>query len=170
MLRFSNILCWQNMCEMIQWSIKVLCAKTGFAQSLATQSSTPIFAFSLNTFHPISFKCGLSNGKRKTAQPLILFKEGEHFNAPECHLELYHPWLPQSQGQPERVWEGGVGEYGWGEQEFKGEAKCSALLMAEKVIFYQSISNDDKTPEGASMLYYCLIHTNLGTTIERGWE
>lgn len=55
-----------------------------------------------------------------------------------------------------------------GEQEFKGEAKCSALLMAEKVIFYQSISNDDKTPEGASMLYYCLISTNLETPVERG--
>lgn len=57
-----------------------------------------------------------------------------------------------------------------GEREFKGEAKCSALLMAEKVIFYQSISNDDKTPEGASMLYYCLISTNLGTPVERGWK
>lgn len=113
----------------------------------------------LITFQPISFKCGLSGGKRKTAQP---------FNCIQRARALQCAWIPSwtlpstAATEPGATW--------GGEQEFKGEAKCTALLMAEKVIFYQSISNDDKTPEGASMLYYCLIQTNLGTHIERGWK
>lgn len=68
----------------------------------------------------------------------------------ECHVEFYHPWLPKTQGQQG--------------QEFKGWAKCNALLLVEKVIFYQSISNDDKSWR-ASLLYYCLIQTNLATQV-----
>lgn len=166
MLHFSNILCRQNTCKMIHRSSKVFCAKTGLAQSLAMQSSTPIFALLLITFHPISFKSGLSSGKRNTAQP---------FNFIQRASALQCAWMPSwtlpsmAATEPGATWGGGGGRSGW-EQEFKGEAKCSALLMAEKVIFYQSISNDDKTPGGASMLYYCLIRTNLGTPIERGWK
>lgn len=48
-------------------------------------------------------------------------------------------------------------------QQFKGEAKCSALLMAEKVIFYQSISNDDKTPGGIDALLLSHSHQSKNT-------
>lgn len=50
-------------------------------------------------------------GEERQSNLLILFKAWEHFNAPECHLELYHPWPPQSQGRPE----GGAGVQRWGE-------------------------------------------------------
>lgn len=154
MLHFSNILCWQNMCKMSQWSSQFLGAKQASLKVLLQYSH-----FLLITFHPISFEAGLLGGKRKTAQP---------FNFIQRRRALQCAWMPSwtlpsmAATEPGATW--------GGEQEFKGEAKCNALLMAEKVIFYQSISNDDKTPEGASMLYYCLIHTNLGTPIERGWK
>lgn len=61
---------------------------------------------------------------------VVFFEGWEHFlNVPKCHVELYRPQLPRSQGQ--------LG------QEFKGQSKCDALFLVEKVIFCQSISNDD---------------------------
>lgn len=49
-------------------------------------------------------------------------------------------------------------------QEFKGQTKCDALLLVEKVIFCQSIPKDDGAWR-ASMLYYCLIQYSYGTWV-----
>lgn len=65
-------------------------------------------------------------------------------------VEFYRPRLPRSQGQPG--------------QEFKGQMKCDALLLVEKVIFCQSIANDDGAYR-ALRLYYCLIHFSCGTWV-----
>lgn len=45
--------------------------------------------------------------------------------------------------------------------------KVQRFITGGKVIFYQSISNDHKA-RGASMLYYCLIQSNLRTQVKGG--
>lgn len=88
---------------------------------------------------------------------MIVLKPREHLNVPECHVELYRPWLPRSQGQPG--------------QEFKGQTKCGASLPAEKVIFRQSISNDDGVPEGinALLLSGSMQQKNMVKEESRSW-
>lgn len=45
-----------------------------------------------------------------------------------------------------------------------GKVRC--FITGEKVIFYQSISNDHR-PQRAAVLYYRLLQTNLRTQVKR---
>lgn len=72
---------------------------TIFYVSLSTTVFLQFFIMDCIYPHEVWISHSHEKKKKRQSSPLIVFRAREHLNESECHVELYYPRLPKSQGQ-----------------------------------------------------------------------